>query len=380
MNILDYDILLGKLESLKNLEKKESSITRFGYEIPYYTYGNGNKNIIFVGGTHGSEIISVDFVLNLMDKVSNKKDIFSDIDENEYTFHFIPVQNPEGFIVSTCAIRTLIPKNMKEEEVEKICKEYYEKYRMDDINAKENPNDKSIKLHQKMFENADYTCIDEKHKLLKSSIKEMYKDNDFPRGSLICFRPNGSGVELNRNTRYSNGIKDIKEGKTTYGLARYNNIITTKKGPIGIPCYDINNFDYEIENKFLYKLIDNLYVEDKFCGAILFHGTGGEIYYKPIFESYENKLSEEEKEKISSKNLNIALKYQEFTNYRLADNKDEKFNSFDGYLRTIYPAIILIELSKMGGNPIAPYGDIKNNYIKTMDENFKAVREIIKIL
>ena len=140
MNILDYDILLEKLNSMKNITKQNSITTRLGYSIPYYTYGSGENHIVFVGGTHGSEIISVDFVLNLMDKISNKKDIFKNINEDDYTFHFIPVQNPEGFIVSTSAVRTLIPKNMEIDKVQKICKDYYYKYREDDINSKENPD------------------------------------------------------------------------------------------------------------------------------------------------------------------------------------------------------------------------------------------------
>ena len=70
--IIDYDILNQKLKEMKNLKKQTSIKTRLGTEVPYYTYGNGEKHVIKVGGTHGSEIISVDLVLKLMDYISNK--------------------------------------------------------------------------------------------------------------------------------------------------------------------------------------------------------------------------------------------------------------------------------------------------------------------
>lgn len=378
--ILDYDKVLNILDNIKNLKKINSIKTRLGYEIPYYTYGKGQNHIVIVGGTHGSEIITVDFVLNLMDKISNKKDEFKDLDENKYTFHFLPVQNPEGFIISTSAIKTIIDDNMSLDEIEKICKEYYLKYRQDDIDSKENKDNKKIKLHQQMFIQATYKCIPKKYEKIRESIKDMYNDTRLPKGSLICFRANASGIELNRNTRYSKGIKDIKEKKSVYGLNRYNNIPTTIKGPIGIPCIDINNFSYENENILLYNLLEKLYNEKKYCGCLLFHSTGGEIYHKPIFESYENKLSNEEKEKILNKNLELALEYQKYTGYNLTDNNDKEFNSFDGYMRTLYPNILLIELSKMGGNPLGPYGDIKNNYIPTINDNLKATKNVIELM
>lgn len=379
MNILDYEILLEKLNNMKNLTKHKSINTRLGYNIPYYTYGRGENHIVFVGGTHGSEIISVDFILELMDKISNKKDIFKDINENDYTFHFIPLQNPEGFIVSTSAVRTLIPKNMEIDKVQEICKEYYSKYRDDDIYSKKNPEDKNLKLHQKMFINADYNCISNKHKLLKNSIKNLYKNEKFPKGSIICFRANGSGVELNRNTRYNQGINDIKQNKETYGKDRYNNIRNDIPGPIGVPCLDVDNFEYEPENKFLLKLLNKLSNEKKLCVCFLFHSTGGEIYYQPMFKVYNSKLDQQYQKSIISINTLIAQKYKEFSDYKLAITKDETLCSFDGYLRTLYPGIILIELSKMGGNPIAPYGDIKGNYIPTFENNLKAIYNIITL-
>ena len=370
--ILDYELINDKLQNLKNLKKNKSVKTRFGYEIPYYIYGSGSKHIVFVGGTHGSEIISVDFVLNLMDEISNKKNIFKDFDSSDYTFHFIPVHNPEGFIVSTSAIRTKISRDMPLSECEKICKEYYLKYKIDDINVNNDKNDRSLKEHQKMFKNATYECIPDIHPKLKDSIKNIFSNDKLPPGSMICYRANGIGIELNRNTIFNHGLEDIKNKREVYATNRYNNILNTIPGPIGIPCNNIDNFEYEIENIFLYKLLDNLDKENKLSCCFLFHGTGGEIYYKPIMT-----LDKKEYKKKLKENYKIAKIYQKYTDYKFMDNKDKIFESFDGFLRTAFKKTLLIELSKMGGNPIGPYGDIKNNYIPTINNNLIAIRNIL---
>lgn len=376
--IIDYEIVKKRLKEMPNIQKQKSIKTNLGYEIPYYTYGKGENHIVIVGGTHGSEIISVDFVLKVMDMVSNKKEPFKSFDENTYTLHFIPLQNPEGFIASTSAIRTLISENMSLEQMEKVCKKYYELYKQDDTNTKNNPNDRSLKLHQQMFIDANVNCIPDKHQYLKHTLNNIFSNEKIPKGSMISYRANGSGIELNRNVPINSGIEDIKNNQEKYGSLRYNNIPTTVPGPIGIPCKDVNNFEYEPENKFLNNLLDKLYKENKLKYCLLYHGTGGAIYYKPLFDAYKNDLTKEKQKYIETINKKLAIKYSEITNYNLIEDEDKNVKSYDSYLRTIYPGILLIELSKMGGNPIGPYGDIKNNYLPTIDINLKALKELFE--
>ena len=38
----------------------------------------------------------------------------------EFKLHLIPMLNPEGYLISSCAIRKLIPREMSQEETEKI--------------------------------------------------------------------------------------------------------------------------------------------------------------------------------------------------------------------------------------------------------------------
>ena len=49
-------------------------------------------------------------------------------------------------------------------------------------------------------------------------------------------------------------------------------------------------------------------------------------------------------------------------------------------LRSVYPGVILVELSKMGGNPIAPYGDIFGNYRNVINDNLKAFASSLKTI
>ena len=42
----------------------------------------------------------------------------------EYTLDFIPIVNPEGYIITTSAIRTQIPRDMSSSDIEKICSKY----------------------------------------------------------------------------------------------------------------------------------------------------------------------------------------------------------------------------------------------------------------
>lgn len=43
-------------------------------------------------------------------------------------------------------------------------------------------------------------------------------------------------------------------------------------------------------------------------------------------------------------------------------------------------ASFLLELSKMGGNPIAPYGDKKGNYTLTMKANMSAANRMLQTI
>ena len=203
--ILDYEDVLTKLKQIElksnGLIKKkvDSPKTSNGYEIPHYIVGQGPKHIIILGGVHANEIISVDFVLKFMESIANGE---TDIDFNDVTLDIIPLDNPEGYIIATSAVRTIIDKDMADNEIEKIATAYYQAYREDNIEVakekKENTpiNKRSVKKHHQMFKDANYECIPDKHKIIKEKVKGMMQKESFPEGSMIDFKCNADGIEI----------------------------------------------------------------------------------------------------------------------------------------------------------------------------------------
>ena len=90
--ILDYEQVQMELDRLMNnpnakykiVKKDDFKPTRLGYPVDHFTVGNGNKHIVILGNTHGSEIISCDFVLKLMESISEKKKYSQLITEEFY--------------------------------------------------------------------------------------------------------------------------------------------------------------------------------------------------------------------------------------------------------------------------------------------------------
>ena len=48
-------------------------------------------------------------------------------------------------------------------------------------------------------------------------------------------------------------------------------------------------------------------------------------------------------------------------------------------IRQMLPGFLIIELSKMGGNPLGSYGD-KNNYKQVINDNIIAFNEILETI
>lgn len=140
--ILDYDKLNKRLYEMCSNSKAIYPITQHeplgyskcGFPINHFSIGHGTKHIVYMGGAHGNEIIGVDYVTQLMNNISLGLCAYSDFDPNEFTIDFIPLQNPEGFYTTTYALQSIM-KDMSLEETEKFSKDYYLKYRQDDINV-----------------------------------------------------------------------------------------------------------------------------------------------------------------------------------------------------------------------------------------------------
>ena len=473
---LDYQTYQKRIEELlKNEKLQKLGIKRnkigtstYNYPLECITIGKGNKDLFIVGGTHGSEIISVDFVTQLIENIPNMKDF----DPSEFKINIIPTQNPEGFDITTSTL-----SNINEDNFTNVSFEYYKKYRQDNIIAQtlnetnnffnnlinnkniitandylkeiknfintnnkwkqlDNPrNMPKIRIFNNLinkennidnFETLKYKLIlicnqalaelnpnedlseiiiidqikkaftnkdlwqDIDNKTITKLHQEMFKDEtpqtidnkemqidtldiSVPKGSHILWDATGgkNNINLNANVPINPGIEVIKNGEKRYGPGAKNNIRNYFPGPLGRPTENVDKFEYALENKALYSLLKNSYANGKYLATILYHGTGGLIYYKP----YEKLMSDNDYKEFYNYNSKLANIYQKETNYRIIESSDK--TGYGDLLRRTFPGVLLIELSKMGGNPIAPYGDVDNIY-RTINENLLAINDLFK--
>ena len=267
----------------------------------------------------------------------------------DLTIHFIPILNPEGYVVISSAIKEKLGKNATDNEITKFCFDYYKAYREDTRNK-----ESSIKQHQKLFEDINEKAIKE-YSILKDSVGEILIPH--PKGSIIDWASNGSGIDLNSNTK-----ENIKEPKTCNKSLAYNNLRVDIPSPIGHPGNNQSkNFTQEVEVISLQQLLDKL---KNSCTMFLnYHSVGGLIYQRP----------ENDDKFITSYNYILSKFYQENTiknasKYDIIKGQSGRAISVNDQLRQKYPGNILVELSPMGGNPIGPFGD-PNNIKNTIESN-----------
>ena len=266
--VLDYqkynerinNMLLNNSTNVYPIIKEETNYyTDCGFPIDKFHIGNGNKHMLVMGGTHGCEVITVDFVTQLMDRLA--KGEFSNFDPDEFTIDFVPLHNPEGFIIATSAANfKLDGKN--DDEIEKFCKGYYLAYRQDDINSRSYPDDKSLKLHHKLFKGITVDCIpsiDYRYEKLKVKVKNMLDRKmggySIPAEAMIDWRANGNGIELNGNNPHTYKSELKRHSDTNgieFGTYRFNNIPKLIPGPLGVSTLNMEKFKYENENLFLF--------------------------------------------------------------------------------------------------------------------------------
>lgn len=345
--ILDYETCQKIMDNYRGIITEREPIGWTANEklpIRHFTLGNGPKQVVVTGGQHANEIITVTFVLNLMSYLVKNNIVFEDL-----TIHFIPMLNPEGYVVISSAIKERLGKNSTDSEKIKFCFDYYKAFRNDTIN-RDNP----FKQHQKIFEEINNNSI-KGYSILKDSVGEILIHH--PKGSIIDWASNGNGIDLNANTK----INIKKEGTLNKTIA-YNNIRADIPSPIGHPGNNQSkNFTQEIEIISLENLLKSL---KNNCVAFLnYHSVGGLIYQRP----------ENDDKFITSYNYILSKFYQENTiknasKYDIVKGQSGRAISVNDQLRQKYPGNILVELSPMGGNPIGPFGD-PNNIKNTIESN-----------
>ena len=396
--IYDYEEFQNKMKDLIQqsngmlIEHDNGWITDCELLIKHYSIGRGKEHIVILGAYHGIEIITTEFLIYAIEKIINNIVSYKDIFE-KYTLDFIPVVNPEGYIITTTAIRKVISRECSIIEIENIAKRFTQAYKLDEQierNRKEKslkPDNKSIKEYQKMFKDVTYNDISDKYIKVKNRLKRLYEKYDLPKGTMISWAANANGIDLNANTKYNRRLKDIKENKDLYLSLRYSNIKYSTPGPMNCPWNKDNEFKLEKENIYIWDFLESLYKKNTLTAIFNYHSAGGVIDHRPSEIADDLKDRKINLQKQSLNNYLLAKIYQsetykdrnnpKETKYDL-DNNASQIGTQNGMYRTIYPLDILIELSSIVANPLGPYSDLENDYQSTMESNFMALIKSIK--
>ena len=325
-----------------------------------------------------------------MNNINNNQQNWNNI-LKEFKLHLIPMLNPEGYLISSYAIRKMIPREMSQEEAEKIAKKYYIAYKSDDI------HEHIEKEHIAMFRNIDYTCIPNKYENIKNSLKEIFeKYPDLPKNCLHIWSANANGIDVQANSSYNPKISRILNDEDIYmETKRHNNLNISHPGPINCPFDKEKGFKVEKETMAIANLLDSLQNSGKLFAYLNYHSTGGLIFQRPATIPERMNISKETIVKKQIVNYMLAKTYQDKTykNAGFDENgndrrENSKYNiytressatSSNDIFRLKYSQNLLIELSAMGGNPIAPYGDIKGNYTNVINSNLDAVKYTLDV-
>ena len=379
--ILDYDEMNDILDSFdSNVIKKEKPIgyTYFGYPIDHFVYGHGKYHVIITGGTHSSELISNVFVIRFMEKLCNKE---IDIDDDLYTIHFIPIVNPEGTIIVTSAIRSLIPRNVSDEEEQTYFLTYYRNSYIEGEYANKY-GDRNYKLQQMMFRHATFDILDDKYKPLKDYLRKLFKENNLPKGCMINWSSNGRGVDLNSNIESSSFIDRVESGEKIYANFHLNNIRRDKLGPLGCPY--LKKGEIEKENEALLKFYEKIKNNYDYIGSFIYHSCGNIVYYLGS-DKKENPWVQLNLKDIEN-NYNVAKVYADKTGYKL--DGLEIYTTMDSKLKSLFPVTLLVELGGVRATPLSQFMDydigpsdkFKRVYSNIINDNALAITETLPVM
>ena len=377
--ILDYDEMNDLLGKLKNIKKeKPIGYTYFGLPIDHYVYGRGRYHVIITGGTHSAELISNVFVIRFMEKI-DKKEIF--IDEDLYTIHFIPILNPEGTIIVTSAIRSLIPRDISDEEEQTYLVTYYRNCYIEGDYATKY-GDKGIKLQDLMFRHATFDIIDDKYKNLKDNLKKLFEENNLPIGCMINWSSNGRGVDLNSNIEKSSFIERVSNGEEIYAPLHLNNIRRDILGPLGCPYF--KKGEIEKENEALLNFYNEIKNKYDYIGSFIYHSCGNIVYYlgSALNKNPWVNLTKDDE----NKNYDVAKVYSDKTGYKLEGL--EVYTTMDSKLKSLFPVTLLVELGSVRATPLSQFMDFdiggdenfKFVYSKIINKNTEAIINCLPIL
>ncbi len=371
--ILSYNDICNLLTELLNNKKfhnrlkKENTTcyTNFKYPLNSYCIGNGEKHVVIFSNTHGCEIITPFFVLEFILTLILNDEIYCNFSK-KYTFHFIPLLNPEGYIISSSQVYYNL-KNFDKKSIQKISKIYLDSYNLDDKIASKNI--KKEKLYKSILATS---CNLIENKNMIYSVNKILKNCNLNSSILPVWSANGVGIDPNSNSIHKfPEMIDLRK-KWKYSKLRYNDIPVTIPSPMSYPGK--KSLDPLCpENIFLYKYINNLYFNlpkfnQKLIAIFSYHSTGGEIYGYP-----DKCIASKNNIELHNKAIDI---YSKKTNYTPID-ENLKYGVMDFYRAYLNNVVSLtIELSKLNGNPIGPFANLDSLFEEFIN-NKKAILSVI---
>lgn len=347
--ILSYESIVYKLNELCNdysgliVKEKPIGYTSFGFPIDYYKIGSGNKDVILMSLTHGCEMITITFLLEFIYTLLIEDNNYSKY-LNEYSFHIIPFLNPEGYIISSSNVIYNV-KDINVNELQNYSKKYLKLYDKDDLNAS-----KGLKA-EKLYKTLMTTSSNFISPIaLRNSVNRILQDCKLDSNILPVWSSNGVGIDINANSIHEfENMKEFKD-KSKFGKLRYNDIPVDRPSPHSYPGDE--PFDKRCpENIALYNFVNNIYAKGNLKLFISYHSTGGEIYGYP-----DTKLVTKNQYKTILGGISY---YRVLTKY-IPVNESIKYGVMDYYRLKLEKTITLtIELSRINGNPIGPFSNIK---------------------
>ena len=374
---------------IKVVKKEPLGYTDFKLPIEHYRMGQGLKHIVVTGSYHSAEIITTIFIVHLMEELA----LNGGFNPKEYTIDFIPIVNPEGYLITTQMQDLYLAKANTEDEKIKLAKDYWAAYKQDAVNTlnankmlkKEDLTVINIlrgkKEYEALFDDVNLDDYLKDYPELKESVVEIIKKNGYSAGVLAAWTANGHGIDLSQNAPFNSLIEKYKKNGPCYSGTVYSNIRKDVPGPINTPCRDLNNFTFEVENKHMLNFLWNLeHTKDVSIEAFLnYHSVMGKIYQKPIEEDCVVNLYDIDYSKKLIENYNGARVIRSENAYDIIEDVDP-FNYINEYFRLRYGINIQVELSRMGSNPIGPLADPDTFMNITVKPNIEAFKKFVNDL
>ena len=388
---MNYDDVYKKITEIINNQNNKNKVTKekpigyseYGLPIDHYTIGTGPKHIVVSGSYHAAEIITTIFVVRLMEAMS-KDDSFK---ADEYTIDFIPIVNPEGYLITTSMQDLYLNKYQTEEEKIAAAKVYWASYRADatipvKVKKGELPESslREKKSYQALFDDVNLDEYLRDYPEIKESVLDIVNKNNYPIGVLAAWTANASGIDLSQNVPYNPAIKKLIEAEeSVYNHLAYANTRKDVPGPVNTPCRNLKSFSFESENLAILNFFENLYHEKgtEIIAYFNYHSVMGKMYQRPVKEEGMINLYDIDYEKKVIENYVSSKIFRTGNAYDIIESEDP-YSYINEFLRLRYGIDIQVELSRMGSNPIGPLADPDTFENVTVKPNINAFDYFIK--